>query len=166
MKQKKITIICADETSDLATIAIRSALEYFGYVVSTHWVGNKRQFIDLLQGKNSTDDVVVISAHGTEGKFFLSNEESVSFKELKVRLPRKTVISTGCETHGAAKAFMKGGCNIYIAPAGSPEGNDANFFVIKYFWLLAQGKNSKDAFEIAAEDMPKGSEFTLNQNPH
>lgn len=163
MDHRKITLICADEASDLATIASRGVLEYFNYVVTTHWIGNKKDFLDLLRHPESVEDIVLISAHGTDGKFSMPNNESVSFEELDVRLSGKTVISTGCETHGAAEQFIKGGCAAYIAPAGSPEGNDAMFFTTKFFWLLAQGKTPKQAFEISLQEMPKGSEFMMRE---
>jgi hypothetical protein len=105
---KRVTLICADEASDLETIALRGMLEYFNFVVSTHWIGNKKQFLELLNGDQPTDDIVVIVAHGDEGTFFMPTDESVSFEELQVKLPKKMIISTGCATGGAANEFMKG----------------------------------------------------------
>lgn len=158
---KKVTLICTDTASDLETIAVRGVLEYFDFVVSTHWIGKKTQFLRLLQGDEPVDDIVVILAHGDEGLFHLPTEEVVHFQELHIQLPGKTVISTGCATAGAATEFMNGGCRLYIAPKEFPEGNDAAFFLMKFFWLLAQGKNTEEAFTISSKDMPKGSEFIV-----
>lgn len=162
---KNISIICADEASTLETVAFRSVLEYLGFTVSVRWIGNKKDFLDLLQGKKETDDLIVISSHGEEGKFFMPTDESVLFSELGVNLPGKTVLSVGCDTGGAKEEFMKGKCKAYIAPTDYPEGNDAMMFVVKFFWVLAQKKNIQEAFESASADMPEGSEFTLAQNP-
>ncbi len=162
---QNVTIICSDEASTLETVAFRSVLEYLGFTVSVHWIGNKKDFLHLLQGKKETDDLIVISSHGEEGKFFMPTDESVLFTELNVHLPGKTVLSVGCDTGGAKDEFMKGKCKEYIAPADYPEGNDAMMFVVKFFWMLAQKKNIQDAYESASADMPKGSEFTLVQNP-
>lgn len=160
-----ITIICADEASALETIAFRGALEYLGFTVSVHWIGNKKDFLDLIQGKSDTDDLIVIASHGEKGKFFMPTDESVPFSELNVNLPNKIVLSVGCDTGGAKDEFIKGKCNAYIAPTDYPEGNDAMMFVIKFFWMLAQEKTVKQAFESSSADMPKGSEFMLVQNP-
>jgi hypothetical protein len=54
---------------------------------------------------------------------------------------------------------------MYISPAGFPEGNDAAFFVTKFFWLLAQGYSPQAAFEASSKDMPSGSEFILIDQP-
>lgn len=164
-KARKVTVICADEASTLETVAYRSVLEYLGFKVTIHWIGNKKDFLDLLQGKNEMDDLVVISSHGEEGKFFMPTDESVLFEELKVHLPGKAVLSVGCDTGGAADEFMEGKCKEYIAPSDYPEGNDAMMFVVKFFWMLAQDKTVQEAFDAASADMPKGSEFTLSQNP-
>lgn len=158
---KRVTLICTDTASDLETIALRGVLEYFNFVVSTHWIGNKTQFLGLLQGDEPVDDMVVILAHGDEGLFHMPTEETVHFEELHIQLPGKTVISTGCASAGAATEFINGGCRLYIAPKEFPEGNDAAFFLMKFFWLLAQGKNAEEAFIISSKDMQKGSEFLM-----
>lgn len=162
---RTVTIICSDEASTLETVAFRSVLEYLGFTVSVHWVGNKKDFLDLVQGKKETDDLIVISSHGEEGKFFMPTDESVFFNELKVNLPNKTVLSVGCDTGTAKDEFIKGKCKAYIAPADYPEGNDTMMFVVKFFWMLAQKKSVQEAFESASADMPEGSEFMLVQNP-
>lgn len=162
---KSVTIICSDEASTLETVAFRSVLEYLGFTVFVRWIGNKKDFLSILQGKESTEDLIVISSHGEEGKFFMPTDESVLFTELNVNLPGKTVLSVGCDTGGAKDEFLKGKCKEYIAPTDYPEGNDAMMFVIKFFWMLAQKKTVKEAFESASADMPKGSEFMLVQNP-
>lgn len=162
--QKNITIICSDEASTLETIAFRGVLEYFAYAVTVKWVGNKKDFLDILQGKIELDDLIIISAHGDDGKFFMPTEECVLFDELNINLPNKNILSVGCETSGAKEKFMKGKCKNYIAPKGSPEGNDSLFFIVKFFWLLSQNKTLKESFDGALTDMPIGSEFTLSQN--
>lgn len=154
-----ITLLCLDEASCLETVALRGVLEYFGYTVSVYWIGNKQDFLNVLHGKTETSDVIVIAGHGTEGAFFLPASEQILFGDLQVRLPGKTIVSLGCETSGAADAFKRGLCATYIAPAGSPEGNDALFFAVQFFWHLAQHKNIDAAFEIANAVMPDGSTF-------
>lgn len=162
---KSVSIICADEASTLETVAFRSVLEYLGFTVSVHWIGNKTDFLEVLQSKKETEDLLVISSHGEEGKFFMPTDESVLFSELNVNLPGKTVLSVGCDTSGAKDEFMKGKCKAYIAPTDYPEGNDAMMFVVKFFWMIAQKKSVQEAYESASSDMPKGSEFMLAQNP-
>jgi hypothetical protein len=162
MKPRSITLICADEASTLETVALRGALEYFGYVVSAHWVGNKQSLLDLLQ-TDETNDFVVICAHGKGGAFFVPNDESVRSEELSVRLPNSIVLSMACETAAAASRFLDGGCSMYIAPEGYPEGNDALYFALSFFWRIAQGNDARQAFEDAAKQMPNGSEFVLSK---
>lgn len=160
---KRVTLICTDEASALETVALRGVLEYFSLVVSTHWIGNKKQFTDLLGGVQSVDDFVVIASHGDNGIFLLPTEESVRFDELHVHLPGRTVISTGCSTGDAAERFMHGECAAYIAPSGYPEGKDAVHFVTTFFWHFLKNGQTNDAFAGAAQLMPKGSEFVMKQ---
>lgn len=163
MKNKQVTLVCGDENSCLETIAFRGVLEYLGFVVSTHWIGNKEQFLSLLEGHTNTDDILLLSCHGDEEGFHIPTDEIVSYDEIKVNLPKKIVVSVGCETRKASDYFMKGNCNAYIAPKNSPEGNDSLLFVVKLFWLVSQGKTFSDAFSEAQSDMPKESEFLLCQ---
>ena len=161
---KNVTIICADESSTMETFALRSVLAYLGFTVSVRWIGTKKEFLDLLQGKKETDNLIVISSHGEKGKFFMPTNENILFSELHVNLPGKTVLSVGCDTGEAKDEFLKGKCRQYIAPMDYPEGNDAMMFTVKFFWLIAQNKSIQQAFDSALADMPEGSEFMLAQN--
>lgn len=159
-----VTIICVDEASALETFAFRGVLEYLGFAVAVHWIGNKQDFLHLIQGKSETDDLIIIASHGRKEEFLIPTDECVRFEELNVYLPGKIVLSVGCDTYGAKDEFMKGQCSAYIAPTNYPEGNDAMMFVVKFFWILGQKKNIQDAFESASFDMPEGSEFSISSN--
>ena len=163
---KRISIVCLDEMSGLETIALRGMLEYFGFLVSVHWIGNKAAFEDVLSGKTQTEEIMVLSSHGADGKFYLPTDEEIGVEDLKVQLPGKIVISAGCDTgsEAFAKKFLNGGCSLYIAPKGYPEGNDALVFMTHLFWALAKDQAIPTAYGAAQKLMPEGSEFALFEN--
>ncbi len=163
---KRISIVCLDESSGLETIALRSTLEYFGFIVSVHWIGNKEAFENILSGKTPTEEIIVLSSHGAEGKFFLSTGEEITVNDLKITLPGKTIVSAGCDTGSEdfSKKFLDGGCKFYIAPKGYPEGNDALVFLTHLFWSIAKNTAIQIAFADAEKLMPEGSEFVLFEN--
>jgi len=135
---KNISIICANENSTFETVALRSALEYFGYVPSVHWVGSVEQFKELLAGKTLLAEFVVLSCHGTAEGFHGTDNVVIPLNKLIVDLPNTTVLSLGCATgtEAFAKVFINGGVKNYIAPPSYPEGNSALMFALMFLWQI------------------------------
>lgn len=135
---KNISIICLNENSTLETIALRGALEYFGYTPTVHWLGSISQFQELVSGKVPLDDLIVFSAHGCDEGFYGTDNAVALLSDLKINLKDKTVLSLGCVTgkEHFAQAFMKGGVKNYIAPVSYPEGNSSLIFALTFLWKL------------------------------
>src|SRR3989344_6517547 len=116
---KNISLICLEERSTLETVALRGALEYLGYIVSTHFVGSKKIFLELLSGKISISDNVILSSHGYKKGFLLSNEKVIKPDEFKkqIKWKDKNVLSLGCctGTKEFRDVFINGGVKTYIA---------------------------------------------------
>lgn len=144
------------ENSDLESTALRSVLEYFGYRVDIHWVGSRKEFVEILKGNIPTQDFIILSCHGDEqeGIYTLPEEKPISASEIKetAKLVGKTILSLGCETgtKELAEAFLNSGCKTYIAPSGAPFGNTALLFAIHLCYEMRQNKKSfKEAMEAA-----------------
>lgn len=148
---KNISIICANENSTFETVALRSALEYFGYVPSVHWVGSVDQFKELLVGKTPLAELVVLSCHGTAEGFHGTDNVVIPFDKLTVNLPDTTVLSLGCATgnEAFAKTFIKGGVKNYIAPPSYPEGNSALMFALMFLWQFHEKGDLSKAWQAA-----------------
>lgn len=159
------------EWSGLESTALRGALEYFGYRVDTHWIGSRKEFIEVLKGKIPTADTIVISGHGDEdeGMHTCPDEKPLRPQELVevAKLNGKTVVSLGCSTgtEEFAQAFLKAGCTCYVAPTGYPFGNSALLFAIHIFYAMAQKKKTlTEAVEEAKEYDAESADFRLWQH--
>jgi len=148
---KNISIICANENSTFETIALRSALEYFGYVPTVHWIGSVEQFTELITGKTSLAELVVLSCHGTAEGFHGTDNVVIPLNKLTVNLPDATVLSLGCATgtEAFAKVFINGGVKNYIAPPSYPEGNSALMFALMFLWQLHEKGDLTKAWKEA-----------------
>lgn len=163
-----ISLICLEERSTLESVALRGALEYLGYIVSTHWVGSKESFLRLLSGEVHIDNTVIISGHGYKKGFLLSDEKIIKPEELKVQIKwkGKNVISLGCctGTKEFADAFIKGGVKTYLAPDDYPDGNATLTFAIYLFFLLKKGDILSAALEKARQVDKELESFKLYEN--
>lgn len=152
---KNISLICLEERSTLESVALRGALEYLGYVVSTHWIGSKESFLKLLSGEVPIDNTVIISDHGYKKGFMLSDEKVIKPEEFKGQITwkDKKVVSLGCCTGSKefADAFIKSGVATYLAPDDYPDGNATLTFAIYLFFLLKKGDSLSVALEKAKQ---------------
>lgn len=155
IKKNNISLICLEERSTLESVALRGALEYLGYVVSTHWIGSKESFLKLLSGEVPLDNTIIISGHGYKKGFLLSDEKIIKPEEFKdqIKWEDNDVVSLGCctGTKEFADAFMKGGIKTYIAPNDYPDGNATLTFAIYLFFLLKKGDSVSAALEKARQ---------------
>lgn len=128
----KRVLILNGEGAALENIAIRSVLEYFGYIVTMYNIGRPQDYFDVFGGKLYFNyDYLIIGCHGDGGKIivpvlgknvYYPNEcrNNIGYEELQgsVKIKDKTVICTGCTTGDGdlCKAFNRNN-NIFVAPA-------------------------------------------------
>lgn len=68
----KRVLILNDEGAALENIAIRSVLEYFGYIVIMYNIGRPQDYFDIFGGKqNFNYDYLIIGCHGDGGKIIV-----------------------------------------------------------------------------------------------
>ena len=174
MKQLTV-LIAALEGGNMETVALRSALEYFGATVFVKWVGRPKHFMEVLSGElPCMPDYVIISGHGDENGFIMTelgesiyepDEPRGNFtpkdveKYLKIKAP---VLSTCCATGGKDMMAAFEGCT-YIAPADYVEGNSALIFAIIFFYEIMQnGASVETAFEAARGIDGEAGLFIMN----
>jgi hypothetical protein len=153
---------------DMEAFAMRSTLEYFGAMVTVHWIGRPNDLIDVLSGEelDKRCDYFILNFHGDEGRLCMPElgediyephePRGEFFDSRDVRrytnLKDINVIANGC-TLGEkqlAKAFLECGCNSYIGPDDYIDGNSALMFVVKFIYEIINNKKShQEAFEIA-----------------
>ena len=116
----KRVLILNGEGAALENIAIRSVLEYFGYIVTMYNIGRPQDYFDVFVGKqNFNYDCLIIGCHGDGGKIivpilgenvYYPNEcrNNIGYEELRglVKIKDKTVICTGCTT-GAGELYKE-----------------------------------------------------------
>ena len=149
----------------LENIAIRSVLEYFGYIVIMYNIGRPQDYFDIFSGKqNFNYDYLIIGCHGDDGKIivpilgenvYYPNEcrNNIGYEELRglVKIKDKTVICTGCTTGAGelCKEFNRNN-NIFVAPTDYIEANSSLMFIVNLFYHLSNGLSFKDSFAIAS----------------
>ncbi len=151
--KEDVTIVGIGDS--LETTAIRSLLEGYNYRVNTHWIGSKKELINILNGEISTDKLLVLSCHGVEAGITIPNEPPLGPQEIEsvARLRDKVIISTGCLTGTSAysQAFKQAGVASYIAPDDYPEGKATLLFISNFFYLLSSGQSTEQAVRKAAD---------------
>ena len=161
----KRVLILNDEGAALENIAIRSVLEYFGYIVIMYNIGRPQDYFDIFSGKqNFNYDYLIIGCHGDGGKIivpilgenvYYPNEcrNNIGYEELRglVKIKDKTVICTGCTTGAGelCKEFNRNN-NIFVAPTDYIEANSSLMFIVNLFYHLSNGLSFKDSFAIAS----------------
>ena len=149
----------------LENIAIRSVLEYFGYIVTMYNIGRPQDYFDVFGWKqNFNYDYLIIGCHGDGGKIivpilgenvYYPNEcrNNIGYEELRglVKIKDKTVICTGCTT-GAGELYKEfnRNNNTFVAPTDYIEGNGSLLFIVNLFYHLSNGLSFKDSFAIAS----------------
>ena len=160
----KRALILNGEGAALENIAIRSVLEYFGYIVTMYNIGRPQDYFDVFGGKLYFNyDYLIIGCHGDGGKIivpilgenvYYPNEcrNNIGYEELQgsVKIKDKTVICTGCTTGAGdlCTAFNRNN-NIFVAPADYIEGNSSLLFIVNLFYHLSNGSSFKDSFAAA-----------------
>ncbi|PJE63128.1 hypothetical protein COU88_01200 [Candidatus Roizmanbacteria bacterium CG10_big_fil_rev_8_21_14_0_10_39_6] len=167
MPQKLVSIIVL-ENSDLEAQSLRLAFERFWFNVNMHFIGSRKQLLEILKGNIKTEDLIFIACHGDEkeGIYTCPEEKPLSTEDVKeyANLEGKNIISLGCETGNQelGDSFLGAGVQSYIAPSGSPFGNSAFLFGVHIAYQLAQNKKSlKDAFETARSYDKESQMFKL-----
>ena len=161
----KRVLILNGEGTGLESLAIRSVLEYFGYIVIMYNIGRPQDYFDVFSGKqNFNYDYLIIVCHGDNGKIIIpilgenvyySNEcrNNIGYEELQglVKINDKTVICTGCTT-GAGELYKEfnRNNNTFVAPTDYIEANGSLLFIVNLFYHLSNGSSFKDSFAIAS----------------
>lgn len=155
------------EWSGLESTALRGMLEYFGYRVDMHWIGSRKEFVELLGGKIPTNDLVILVCHGDDsGVLFTCPDERPMTPDEVGRcasLDGKTVVSLGCHTgsQSFADAFLSAGARAYVAPSGAPYGNTAVLFATHLCYELHNKEPLKEAIQIASSYNADSGMFAL-----
>ncbi|MGD9129149.1 MAG: hypothetical protein PVJ09_01515 [Candidatus Woesebacteria bacterium] len=156
------------ENSDLEAQALRLAFERFWFNVNIHFIGSRKQLLEILKGNIKTEDLIFIACHGDEkeGIYTCPGEKPLSAEDVKeyANLKDKNIVSLGCETGNKelANSFLDAGVKKYIAPSGAPFGNSAYLFGTHIAYELAQNKKSlEEAFETARSYDKESQMFKL-----
>lgn len=172
--RKILDLIVID--NDLESLALRSALEYWGVKVNLYLIGKPQDFVDLLAGGNLSK-CVFISSHGDDkGFLFQELAEEVAkgqpFNEILdseklssfLRLDNNIVVSNACKTgvDEFGNIFLSKGAKYFIAPEDYPEGDASLIFAVNfYYWLFVKNLNVEEAFEKAKNMDSETSMFQL-----
>ncbi|KKO54041.1 hypothetical protein [Paenibacillus sp. DMB20] len=161
-----IALVCGPDC-DMETQAMRNTFEFFGARVFTYWIGRPNDFISVLNGEDlyPDTDMIVLNFHGDEGNFIMpelgeevyeDGEPKGDFgvEEIKryAKLEGKVVFGNGCSLGEPvlARAFLDGGCRVYIGPDDYPDGNAALMFMQRLFYEIIQNNRSlQEAYRIA-----------------
>lgn len=130
-------------------VSLRGFLERFNYRVEVHWVGSRREALEILRGNVQTFRYVILSCHGDNGGGILVPDEPViSIDDLAISLPDRVVINLGCCTgqDEAAACYLNGGCDAYIAPCDAVDGKTALLFAAHFFYFIGIGLPLAEAF--------------------
>lgn len=164
MKPSEIDLVMLD---GFEALALRGVLERFHLRVNLFPIGRPRHLADALSGATSHAPHLILACHGDE-RGILVPELAPEIAQDKpfldvltpellatfVNLPGRTVVCTGCETGSEAfgRAFLQGGCSMYVAPEGYPQATAALFFVIHMYYGLLAGDLSLDEAVARARD--------------
>lgn len=136
---------------DLAALAVRGVLEYWGVRVALHHVATASQLVRLLDGTTTIAPWVLLMCHGDDQGLALPPlapqiaatqpfGASISAHDFArfLRLPQRIVINTGCSLGAPpfADAFLRAGCHAYIGPDGDPDGNAALLYTMHLCYAL------------------------------
>lgn len=164
VEKKDVSLVVID--SSLEATAIRDVLEAFNYRVTTHWVGSRKELIEILSGNIETSNTVILSCHGIEEGIYTPDEDPLTTEEIArtAKLAGKTVVNLGCLTGKSTyqEAFTNAGVTNYIGPSDYPSGNATLLYVITLFYGLSVGESLADAHGHARTTSEDGEQFVLN----
>jgi hypothetical protein len=150
LNEPKIKIDLVILGDALEAIAIRGILESFGLEVRSHFVGNVKNLLPLLDGTENLHEILILSCHGDERGMILPElseelEKVMPYHEILtskdctefLKLQNQIVINTGCclGNEKFANSFIQQGTKAYIGPETYVEGNTATFFVISLLYF-------------------------------
>ena len=168
------TVNLIDVNDIFETLALRPALEYWGYKTTLDPIGNVNQLVDLLSTPGKLSDIVVLMCHGDDNglsipelhpdllptmKFqkSLSPQDIQSFCQSDVKL----IINSGCSlgTEAYAHAFLEAGCQNYLGAMDDPLGNDSLMFLLTFFYELS--RSAFDIFKAYEESVGTNTNFGM-----
>ena len=152
VKKAAISLIAIGDA--LEATALRAVLERFNYRVEVHWVGSRREVLEILRGGVETFPYVILACHGdAHGGVLVPGEPVIGAADLTISLPERIVVNLGCGTGRAESAarYLQGGCRAYIAPRAAVEGNAALMFSTHLFYFLAQERPLHEAVRLSRE---------------
>ena len=156
-----VVVACDQWSLDIAT-AIRASLELFRLRVHLYFCVQKQNVLDVLAGNIPASEYVVLCTHGidTEGVDIASPDTyQAGFKVVDridgewrtiwfaltpsvipdlVKLPGRTVLSTGCASgrEPLAREFVSSGCRAYLGPVEDVDQDACALFAIGFFYHL------------------------------
>ncbi len=156
---KKIDIISIAD--DVASLSVRSILEFWGIKVNIHYVAKSQDLVDIFK-KDSLSQNLLLMCHGVEEGIHLPELDPAVVKTQPydkiltsdnlgefLKLNGQIAVSTGCKTGTKAFAdtFLSKGAKEYIAPGSYPEGTASLFFTVNfYYFLLVKKLPIKEAY--------------------
>ena len=163
----------------LEAIALRSMLESFDLEVRSHFVGNAKKLVSLLNGEEDLYEILILSCHGDEEGMILPElsaelEQAMPYHKVLtakdcaefLELKNQVVINTGCclGNEKFAKSFIQQGAKAYIGAETYVEGNAASFFVIALLYFhICNNLSLQEAFTKAKSLDSETNFFTLHQ---
>ena len=160
--EKKIDIISIAD--DVASLSMRSVLEYWNIKVDIHYVAKSQDLGDIFK-KDSLSENLLLMCHGVEEGIHLPELDPAVAKTQPydkvltpdnldefLKLNGQTVVSIGCKTgtKALADAFLSKGAKEYIAPSSYPEGTASLLFTVNfYYFLLVKELPIKEAYTKA-----------------
>lgn len=149
----------------LEAIAIRSCLEYWGMHIEMYYIGQPKDFVQIVNNRVKQDHYILLVGHGNDKGFLLPELSSelnpsqpftgcITPADVRDHLSFKNnvVISTACMTGNTemADAFLEVGASIYIGPDGYPDGDSALYYMLSlYYSLHHTGLSIKQSHSVA-----------------
>lgn len=157
----RVTVACDTSSRDVGG-AIRASLELFRLHVYFHWCVQKRNVIDLLEGRTPETQYLVLCSHGLGSTdrsdeaaeemrmgFHVVADERGQWEEIEfaltpesiptmVHLPGRRVLALGCGNgrEPLARAFLDAGCASYMGADEPVDQDSTAMFAIAFFYHL------------------------------
>ena len=150
VRKETISLIAIGDP--LEATALRSVLERFNYRVEVHWVGSRKEVLEILRGTVETFPYLILSCHGDErGGILVPDEPVITTADNEINLPDHIVLNLGCGTgqEDDASRYLTGGCRAYIAPTLAIESSSALLFTIHLFYFLKQQYSLADTVRLS-----------------
>lgn len=175
MQNNLLDIVAIDDS--LEALAIRAAVEWWGMVTRTYFIGKSEDLVELFNGKETRAPHLLLMCHGTEKGIVLPELGTEIAKNQPynycltpanlaefLSLQGQTVISTGCKTgtKAFADAFLNAGAHSFIAPSDFPEGDASLFFLLNfYYFSFSKSLSVKEAHDRSRRADKNTGMFTL-----